>query len=495
MSKLARLRTRVSRRGVESARYGLETLEGRTLLSGAGGSVAESAAKIASQTVLASSLSTAVTGSKVVFTATVENAANGAPIASGKVNFVVDAPTQIQLGHADLDKAGQATIATTKLSTIGNYRIDATYTPSKSQFRPSAAAPVKIKVIAVPLNVPTTTTLATDAGTAEVGQNVTLTATAINAGTGNQVNAGLTEPIAGQVAFVTEGPNPVVLGEANINKNGQATLATDMLKNAGSYAIQAVFIPANNYFATSTSNSVSVTLTPATTNAPTLTSIQAAASAIETGEPFELRATTLSSNSNLADGVVEFVTVSRRPKVIGTVALNSFNQEVGLSTNKLEKVGTYDVEAKYLPNTNRFASSTSAPMTLTVTPLTAATFRVTPIVSHGHLGEPLGFSVTAVNERGEPVTNYTATVTFTSPTDSWTIFPASEYRRLDSSPPSLQAPGLATFTTSSYTFTTADHGTHVFPATVIFGKAGAETVQVAQSNNAKVVGKTTFAIG
>ena len=45
-----------------------------------------------------------------------------------------------------------------------------------------------------------------------------------------------------------------------------------------------------------------------------------------------------------------------------------------------------------------------------------------------------------------------------------------------------------------YTFTAADHGTHHFAGGVIFGKAGAEVLRVAQENNSKVVGKTTFAI-
>ena len=83
----------------------------------------------------------------------------------------------------------------------------------------------------------------------------------------------------------------------------------------------------------------------------------------------------------------------------------------------------YQIQAKYLPNTNRFAESFSAPITVAVTPLTAASFRVTPVVSHGKLNKPVSFAVTALNTQGQPLTNYTGTVVFSSPTDSLTILP------------------------------------------------------------------------
>ena len=118
---------------------------------------------------------------------------------------------------------------------------------------------------------------------------------------------------------------------------------------------------------------------------------------VETGEPITLNATVQNANSSLADGVVEFVTVAPHPVVLGEVAVGTFGQQVSFTTGKLKKVGTYQIEAKYLPNTNRFAESTSAPVTVTVTPLTAASFRVTPVVRHGHLGQPMSFTVTALN--------------------------------------------------------------------------------------------------
>jgi hypothetical protein len=216
---------------------------------------------------------------------------------------------------------------------------------------------------------------------------------------------------------------------------------------------------------------------------------------VETGESITLSATVQNADSDLANGIVEFFTVARHPVVLGDVAVSTFGQQVSLTTLKLQKVGNYQVEAKYLPNTNLFAESTSAPTPVTVTPLTAASFRVKPLVRHGHLGSLLSFSVTAVNAKNQPVTNYTGTVVFSSPTDSWTIFPKSVYASLGISEPPAQSTGLASFNPQAYTFTPADHGTHTFSAAVTFGKGGAETLEVTQANNPKVFGKGTFSIG
>jgi hypothetical protein len=347
----------------------------------------------------------------------------------------------------------------------------------------------------VPLNVPTITTLQSAVPSAELGQNVPLVATVKDAGTGVDLDPGNVEPITGTVAFVTDSPDPVVLGEANLNKSGQAVLSTNLFENTGTNQITAEFLPANNYFAESTSAPIPVTINPATVNAPTVTSIQAVANRVETGESITLTATVQNADSSLANGIIEFVTVARHPVVLGEVAVGTFGQQVSLTTLKLQKVGNYQVEAKYLPNTNVFAESTSAPTPVTVTPLTAASFRVKPLVRHGHIGALMSYSITAVNARNQPVTNYIGTVVFSSPTDSWTVFPKAVYAGMNIPPPPPQSTGLASFNPQSYTFTPADHGSHTFIAAVTFGKGGAETLQATQVNNPKVFGKATFSVG
>jgi hypothetical protein len=52
-----------------------------------------------------------------------------------------------------------------------------------------------------------------------------LSVTVKDAGTGVDINAGIVEPLTGTVAFLTAGPDPIVLGEANVN-NGQAVIST-----------------------------------------------------------------------------------------------------------------------------------------------------------------------------------------------------------------------------------------------------------------------------
>jgi hypothetical protein len=495
MSYFARLRGRDSRRRPAPARYVLEALEGRTMLSATASSVAASHERITSETVLQSSLTTAVTGARVTFNATVEDTRNDAPIASGTVNFTIESPQKIVLGNVNVNKQGAASIATKDLTKIGQYQIKAQYTPSNPKISASAAAPVTVKVIPIPLNVPTVTTLASAASTAEVGQYVPLVATVADAGTGTQVDAGRVEPIKGTVEFFTDSPTPIILGDVPLSGTDKASLPTNLLKNAGPYQIEAEFLPSNFFFTGSVSAPTTVTISPATHNSPTVTTLETPTTTFETGESIPLNMTVQNAYSGLANGVVQIVSVSRHPVVLATIDVSTIGRPISIVTNKLQEVGQYRIEAEFSPTGNRFAASISAPVTVTVTPLTAASFAVTPTVHRGHLNEPLSVTVTALNAENRPRTNYTGTIAFSSPTDSWTIFPASVYASLDITPPPPQSTGLATFAIQSYTFTPADHGTHTFVGEVNYGKGGAETLKATQANDPKVFGTTTFAIG
>jgi hypothetical protein len=493
MPYFARFLGRDSHRRRALARHQVEALEGRTMLSTTAASLAAADVHISSKTALQTSLTTAITGTKVTFTASVDDAATDVPISSGKVSFEVEGPKKVDLSSVTVTKQGLAGVTTNQLTTTGEYRIKAAYTPTNSKISASAAAPVDVKVIPQPVEVPTTTTLISAATMAETGQPVPLKATVADAGTGDQIDAGTIEKITGKVEFFSDSPDPFLLGTVKLTKKDTASLPTKMLKNAGPYQIHAVYVPGNKDFTTSTSAPIPVTITPATVNAPTVTSIQAIPSTIETGEGLTLTATVQNANSSLPDGVVEFTTVGRHPVVLNTVPLSNFGEQVGIATSVLQKVGFHEVQAKYLPNTNRFAKSLSAPVTIAITPLTAVAFRVTPVIRHGQLNKPLSFEVTALNDHHQPLTNYTGTVLFTSPTDSSTIFPPAFYTNLhiSASPP---ATGLAVFPLQSYTFTAADQGSHTFVGGVTFGKAGAENIQVTQASNPEVQGKATFSI-
>jgi hypothetical protein len=370
--------------------------------------------------------------------------------------------------------------------------------------------------------IPTVITLESAATSSEVGQSLPLVATVTAAGTtARQVKLAQSETITGTIEFLTDSPHPIILGKVALNSSGQnsssilsgidsafginsqqngvsvkdtAYLRTRALKEIGPYEIEARFLPANDDYKASTSASTTVTIVPRTQDAPTVTSLQAATNSVETGAAIPLDVTVENAGSNLADGIVKLTTVSPHPIVLAKISVGVFNKPVSITTDKLQEIGVYQLQATYVPKSNRFAGSTSAPVTVAVTPLTAASFRVTPVVSRGAVDQPLSFEVTALDAQGQPLTSYTGTVVFSSPTDSWTMLPPSEDAKFGIPEPSLDSPILARFSPASYTFTPADHGSHTFVGAVTFGKGGAETFQVTQADDPKVYGKTTFAI-
>jgi hypothetical protein len=216
---------------------------------------------------------------------------------------------------------------------------------------------------------------------------------------------------------------------------------------------------------------------------------------IETSQLITFTASVENANRHvpITSGRVKFVVESPKRRVLAEVSLNKKGQ-AGVTQDKLTKLGPHVIEAEYIPGGSQIGKSVSNRITVTVTPLTAASFLVRPAIVRGHLGQPMSFTVTALDLRGQPMTNYTGTVVFSSPTDSWTTFHPAVYASLGVSAPPPQSTGLASFAKLTYTFVPADHGTHHFLGGVTFNKGGAEILKVAQGNNAKVFGKTTFAI-
>ena len=113
-------------------------------------------------------------------------------------------------------------------------------------------------------------------------------------------------------------------GHSQNQLEGQSLSLDEHAEKRGAYQIEAEFLPDHNFFAASTSAPLSVTITPKTLNAPTVTSLQAIAmNVIETGEPLTLNATVQNANSTVPDGFVKFVTVSRHPVMFGEVNLTA----------------------------------------------------------------------------------------------------------------------------------------------------------------------------
>jgi hypothetical protein len=238
-----------------------------------------------------------------------------------------------------------------------------------------------------------------------------------------------------------------------------------------------------------------IVATSRTASIPTETTLQASNVTASTGQVVYFIADVKSANTGkpVSAGRVEFFLKSPHPKLLGKVNLNK-KGEAALTTSKLTQLGPNLVVADFIPTNQRVAGSQSAAATTDVVPLAVKSFRVVPARPFGHSGEPLTFTVTALDPHGQPATDYTGTVLVTSPTDSITVFPPHVYVALHLPPPPPVTLGLATFQNQVYTFTPADHGTHTFVDGVTFNKGGAEVVKVQQKDNSRVRGFATFAI-
>ena len=333
------------------------------------------------------------------------------------------------------------------------------------------------------------------------------------------------QTITGYIQFYTDSPRHQVLGSIPINQNKPTTttssnsivsdiqsafgfltssstttgekqrilIETNKLSQVGPYQIQARFVPSNQYFNASSSATSTIEISPKTRNAPTVTSLQVSSNQIETGQQVTFTVSVHNPSTSLAGGYVELIQEGTRPQVLGKVTVTAFDQPYSLTVNNLTHVGNNVIKAVYVPGNDLFAGS-AVSSTVTVTPLTAASFRVRPVRAAGVVGQAMSFIVSAIDTRGHLVPNYTGAVDFYSPTNSLPNFPVAAYTALKIGVPSPDEPGLASFSPQSYMFTTADHGSHTFFETVRFGKPGAESVRVSQTNDTRVYGQTTFAI-
>jgi hypothetical protein len=168
-------------------------------------------------------------------------------------------------------------------------------------------------------------------------------------------------------------------------------------------------------------------------------------------------------------GRVRFSVVSPTPEILGIAHPNRIG-DATLTTSKLALGETYEVLAQYFSPQGRYAPS-SAELTFTVGEVLATRLLITAPRYFGSPGTPITFSVTALDRAGQVVTDYTGTINLSSTTDH-----------------------SALFVPRTYTFTTADQGTHEFPDGVTFHKGGAELLKVDQVTNTRVSGSQRFGI-
>jgi hypothetical protein len=168
-------------------------------------------------------------------------------------------------------------------------------------------------------------------------------------------------------------------------------------------------------------------------------------------------------------GRVRFSVVSPTPETLGIAHPDSVGHAT-LKTSRLHRGVIYQVQAQYLSPHGPYASS-SGRLTVEVAPPHVTSFLITAPQYFGAPGTPITYSVTALDHASQPVSDYTGTVQFFSPTDH-----------------------SANFLTKTYTFTTADQGTHAFVDGVTFHKGGAEVLKVNQVNNTRIKGEQDFGI-
>jgi hypothetical protein len=145
-----------------------------------------------------------------------------------------------------------------------------------------------------------------------------------------------------------------LLGTANLNTSGAATLTTTSLA-AGAYSLTVQYAGDSN-FLSSTSATVSLTVNAQATT----TSLNATPNPVITGQTLILTATAQGTGSTAPGGMVSFMNGS---SLLGTAPLNSSG--VAMLTLTTLAVGTYNMTAQYAGNAN-FLSSTSVAVSVTV---------------------------------------------------------------------------------------------------------------------------------
>jgi large repetitive protein len=332
---------------------------------------------IATSTSLKASPTTLLAGQPLTLTATVTASACTTP--GGTVSFLNGSAP---LGIASLDGTGVATLDLTPA--LGDYSITASYAGASSDAPSTSAPPMLVTVIAP--QVQTTTLLTANPTTLSIGQTLTLTA-GVSASSGAMPSG-----------FVTFNNGTTDLGSAKLNASGVATL--QLMPAAGSYSITA-------YYTGSSTDAASTSAPPApvsVTAAATTTSLAASASTVAQGQPIILTATVTATTGPAPSGSVAFYLTGAETSS-PTAALNASG--VASVTLSALPTGIYHVYAGYAGTSSDAPSSSSPPLTFTVTlPITETALTASPNPA------AFGASVTLTATVSNPTSIPTGTVAF-----------------------------------------------------------------------------------
>jgi large repetitive protein len=302
---------------------------GDTAFTASTGSTTQTVNKTATVTVLVSSLNPSNVGSAVTFTATVSPATP-----TGTVLFTVDGgTTSVPI------VAGQASISTVFTST-GAHLVGATYSGDAAFL--ASSSPQLTQTVGSLLGPTTTVVTSNRVPTANLGQNITFTAT-VRLVTGTVIPTGALQ-------FNIDG---VDVGAAlTLNAQGRATFSTATL-SAGSHNVMATYIGSTIF-----GGSGSATFVQVVNQAASTTVVTSSVNPSVSGQTvtFTARVSPLAATGTVQfrlDGV----------DVGGAVVLDATGR-AQLVTSLLT-VGSHTVSAVYAGNVN-YRTSTSANLTQTV---------------------------------------------------------------------------------------------------------------------------------
>ena len=393
------------------------------------GSVVQTVNKTATTTVVVSNLNPSSVGQNVTFTATVSPAT-----ASGTVQFNIDGAP---VGGAVALVAGQASYSTAVLA-VGAHPVIATYSGDAAYL--TSTSPTLTQTVGSTLRATTTVVTSNRNPSANIGQNITFTAT-VRPVTGTGIPAGT-------VQFNIDGAN--VGGALTLNATGRATYSiTAATLGAGSHNIIATYSGSAIFAMSGSATFVQVVNQAASTT--TVTSNRNPASVFGQSVTFTARVQPVA-----ATGTVQF-TIDGSP-VGGPVVLDATGRAT-LVTSTLA-VGSHTISAAYSGNTNYTASVGAI-----TRPVNKANSRTVVTTS----GSPATFGTTVV---------FTATVSAVAPGAG--IPTGTVQFRIDGAnvgaPVVLNPSGQATYATSTLTV-----GLHTASA-VYSGDAGFNTSTSANRN-------------
>lgn len=317
-------------------------------------------AKLVTATGLGTSLNPSQFGQSVTLTATVTS--GGSPVTAGSVTFT---DSGASIGAAvPVAADGTATLTTSALG-VGTHPILATY--SGTSTLATSSSDQLDQVVGL---LATTTSLTSGPNPADVGQDVTFTATVSAAGA----------PVTSGAVQFSDGGTPIG-GPVTMAADGTAELSTAGLA-VGSHTITATFVGTAE-LATSTSSSVTQVVQLLTTT----TVITSGTNPSEFGESVTFTAAISSSGTPLTSGTVQF---SDGGTALGGPVSLAGDGTATFTTPDLS-VGTHTIVATFA-GTGNFATSAGS-VAQVVTPATTTT-TVTSSQNPSSVGQSVTFTAT-----------------------------------------------------------------------------------------------------